>query len=520
MENDELTLKKLLDLEQEVEDLKNELQNKNVIINALINQVKTEEVTNKNYLLNNCKRIKIIDERLKDFESKLIVPQIKSKERMELNSPIKETKQQQIELVVSKSCKSVASTILQNSQLIEDEKKQMKCENEKKQIKCENKKIQVKNSAKNKKNKNKKKLENASLKIKTSNLIALKKEETKISDEIIEMDCSESSFKMEEDADFIKEIHGIFQMKSKKTELKPNFNFQEFVNYAEISYEFNLNNKNIQIFKNPLKMYLESHTEKVMKYTMDNINHLSLNQICSTVFMMNSYIPYKQKTVIFHDLILLLRNHSKLPYIFSALFNNIDLPSDPFSNQIKKIVAHQIFIDSELFEEEVIQYLVIINTNFNLENETTNLWTSLKTFVINKSVFLQGQTIIDPETVENGFIVRMMCHYLDWDYTYKEIILKILCPSIEGNERSPIHVYYLGILAVNAFRLFKGDPSVLSLFKKLREYLLFKDESSIVSYLILKQIYTDEFVDWPMNNLKWIRKMELNVPILQEILLI
>lgn len=97
--------------------------------------------------------------------------------------------------------------------------------------------------------------------------------------------------------------------------------------------------------------------------------------------------------------------------------------------------------------------------------------------------------------VHNGFILRMVCHYLDWDYTFNNYIVDKLYPKII-ELKSIALVYYLGILTVNGYRQFKDDESVNSLFELLHKILHWNDECSVVSYMFLKQFYSDDILSF------------------------
>lgn len=339
-----------------------------------------------------------------------------------------------------------------------------------------------------------------------------------------ETDLSIQSLTQPKQADEIDElvcqIKTIFIPKSKNIDFKMNYNFRKFVEYAEASYEFSLFNKKVVKQKNPIKQYLESNIDRIIKFLLDHINILNMNQICSTIFLITSEISYKQKLVFFHDIILELKDYLKLNLIAAALFNNLELESGLFSQVLKKIIFHQMCIDCDIFKDsEILGYLGLIRDNFALVPPDISLWDSLSHFLIRHKLFECSPKTVRAESIENGFILRMLCHFLDWDYTYNTFILKQLYPAILS-EKCAIHVYYIGILMINAKREFGNDASILSLEEELKTILEWNEECSVAAYLILKQVREQDAQNWLENNREFVTSLGFQVSYLESMLLI
>ena len=120
------------------------------------------------------------------------------------------------------------------------------------------------------------------------------------------------------------EIVNIFSPSSnKRIEFKTNYTLQQFIDYIGNSFEFQLDIRKPHKIKNPIRGYVISNLDKIILYLMQNINILSLKNICTTLFYINNEIEQKHKLVILFDIILLLKERTKLLYIISALFNNV-----------------------------------------------------------------------------------------------------------------------------------------------------------------------------------------------------
>ncbi|KAI4292093.1 hypothetical protein PAPHI01_1367 [Pancytospora philotis] len=300
----------------------------------------------------------------------------------------------------------------------------------------------------------------------------------------------------------VAEIKTIFAPKAKEIDFKMNYGFKRFVEYAESSYEFSLMNKKVYRPKNPLKLYIANNLDKILKYIIENLSVLNLNQVCSTLFLLNADIEYRQKLVIAHDVLLEVDDCSKLPYICSALFNNLALQSDAFSAVLGKILYHQCCVDADRLNDSTVgEYLEVVKANLGLCRPEVSLWASPATFISNEPAFLshRGAVRMASECIEKCFMLQMLCHYLDWDYTYNKFIVQLLFPALAAG-RSPVLGYYCGALALNAHRLFGRVESVSRVFQELLLLLRDDGDTSVVCYLVLKQLYPHECAKWLENN--------------------
>jgi hypothetical protein len=231
-------------------------------------------------------------------------------------------------------------------------------------------------------------------------------------------------------------------------------------------------------------------------------------------------MTYKHKLVVFHDVVLELTNFSFLNFIASALFNNIELNADVFSQIIRKIMYQQLCIDMDMFNDsKIIEYLDQIRINFKLETPEISLWESPSHFLVNHTFFDEERKVVQIESIERGFCLRMLFHYLDWDFTYNTFIVSNLYPKILLDKKA-IHVYYLGILMMNAIRIFGKDESVKKIEEELLDILEWKNECSVVAYLILKQTREDITNEWIKSNEKFIIDSRYKIDYLKEFLLI
>ena len=296
----------------------------------------------------------------------------------------------------------------------------------------------------------------------------------------------------------LREVDALFAAKEKKREFKMNFTFRAFVEYAEAVYEFNLMNKKVSTHKNPLKGYIATYRDHIVKHVIENINTLNLNQICSSLFMINCAFDDRRKMVIAHDIILELQAMPRVLFILSALFRNTEPDGGLIWLILKKILYHQSLINSELYHSEgFAEQMDLISRNLGLEETPVTLWDCFEHFLTDIPLFAGagGRLEISRAALEAGFALRMLAHYLDWDCTYNEFIVKSLCPLVREKRRD-IHVYYLGVLGMNALRVFGPDAVVSSLFEELEGILAESGAAGLGAYIVLRQVGRASAEQW------------------------
>lgn len=254
-------------------------------------------------------------------------------------------------------------------------------------------------------------------------------------------------------------------------ELKPNSTPEEFIAYAEAASEFPTK----PTVKNPLRLYIETNTDAILKYVVDSIDHLTPRQLCPALLLVAQSLSYARRQIVFHDIA--LHSTDKLAFAAAALFTTFE--TDPLSQVIAKIAYRQLCIDADNAD------LGDAPAVLDLAPPDVSLWDHLPLFLV-PGVLFGGDMRVAPDAVQCGFALRLLCHYVDWDYTYNEFIVPQLHPYVLA-EKCALHVYYLGILMMNARRLFGRDESVLAIERELLEILEWPGECALAAYLILKQ---------------------------------
>lgn len=250
---------------------------------------------------------------------------------------------------------------------------------------------------------------------------------------------------------------------------------------------------NITLPKN-LKKYLSENKQKIYKYLILNINNLSLNLICSTIILLSNEFSDYDKLIMIHDIILYTTIHSKILFIVFCLINSPDFfkncKDDILKDTLFNILCFQYIIDIDIHKSKKItnQYTLIKNklgldTHKVLEDYLLNI--SCEIPVFNNYKF-------NDELYKYIYSVRVLGHFLDWDYTYNTYIIENLLKEV-----NPCKIVYMGILAISSLRLFGRIESNTLIFTYVKNLIKGYDDLSLVSYLIIKQVdenYSEKYI--------------------------
>lgn len=285
------------------------------------------------------------------------------------------------------------------------------------------------------------------------------------------------------------ELENMFGKKKVVKIFKDNVFIDEFVEFCAETYLIKSFEETFTIIhpKN-VKKYLQDNKTKITKYVIQNINKLSLSSICSTLLCLSTEFTDDEKMVIIHDIILYVQDNSRIIFAVSCILNTEKFFSkndseDIFSNAISSILSHQYTVDMDIHKNRkgVVGPLSTIKNILGLRTSNKNIEDILLSINSDIPVFCKYK--INPEIYKYMYSVRVLGHFLDWDYCYNVYIREYL--SKEVNE---CKILYLGLLTLNSLRLFGNTESTEVIFKYILENMKGSDELSLISYLIIKQI--------------------------------
>jgi hypothetical protein len=301
--------------------------------------------------------------------------------------------------------------------------------------------------------------------------------------------------KQEEGMVFSSEVEAMFRSKKGRKAFRENFVFEDFVKFNAESHSFSLNARGQVTNKSPVKAYLALNLDKLLCHLVSNANELSINALCSSLNAMSGEISYGHKLVVAHDLLLFMDDLSKFPFAVSALFNNQGVRDDVLGRSIKAIVAQQCTIDQGLHKEDphLVSCYRKIRSNFDLRTNDTPIKDLLNEVAEDIEVFKDGE--INQAVYFNMYALRMLCHYMDWDYTYNTFIRGGLYPRFEEHKEPAIALYIL-TLALNALRVFGRIESVMVILEEMSRHMLDDSDLSVLLYLFIRQVDPRRANEW------------------------
>lgn len=337
------------------------------------------------------------------------------------------------------------------------------------------------------------------------------KSEISITNDVIDDKNYISKYKLKDDLD------NMFNKKKVTKIFRDNVFIDEFVDYCGDVFliksfdEFFVNS----ISKN-LKKYLSENKQKIYKFLILNINKLPLNIICSTMILLSSEFSEYDKLIMIHDIILYVNIHSKILFIVFCLINSPDFfqnhQEDILKDTVYNILCFQYLIDVDLHKNKK------ISTNFTTVKTKLGLDTHkvLEDYILNISTdlpILESLKFSD-KMYKYIYAVRVLGHFLDWDYIFNVYIIEKLMIEI-----NPCKMIYLGILALNSLRLFGRIESNIIIFDFIKSFMRGSDEISIASYLIYKQVDEKNSFEYISNNENKLKEIGFDIEYLKKFIL-
>lgn len=297
-------------------------------------------------------------------------------------------------------------------------------------------------------------------------------------------------------AAFSRGVEHMFREKTSLEVFTGSMMIEGFVEFVKDSHQFSLSMRHdLKGKSGGLTSYVRANADRVVKNVIDNLNVYDLDTICSCLNMISGEMEYSHRLVVAHDIVIFIEDFSQLPFIFSALFNNLELREDVLSNTLKQILVHQCIIDREAYKNlpGMMECYSRIMKNLHIQPSQKSLELVCGNLIEDVAVFEDGE--INPTIFQSMYGLRALCHYMDWDFTYNKMIQAVLYPRLEST-RSPLCVVYIFVLTFNALRVFGRVESVDIVLARLRELMGDSSELSTVAYLFVKQLEPQEAERW------------------------
>ncbi|UYI26703.1 DUF5087 domain-containing protein [Encephalitozoon cuniculi] len=304
------------------------------------------------------------------------------------------------------------------------------------------------------------------------------------------------------------EVEDLFRGDKVSKSFKDAFTIDSLLSYSGEAHNFSLNSRADVKMKKSFHTNVKQQIDKIIRHMMTNLNTYDLNMICSTFNLISGDVEYQHKLVIAHDIILFIDDFSRTPFIISALFNNQGIRNDVLGGIIKEILLHQCTIDKDIYKNNphLVGYYNKIIDNFELHPRERSLKDACTSLIGNFKVF-EDRTF-NSAIFPNMYSVRVLCHYMDWDYTYNEFVRSVLYPRLKET-RNPLYAVYMFVVAFNALRVFGDVESVNVVFDKLKEFMSDASDLSIASYLFIKQIDPEGARKWYRSQIESIGHVDM-----------
>ncbi|KAM0671887.1 hypothetical protein CWI42_040240 [Ordospora colligata] len=294
---------------------------------------------------------------------------------------------------------------------------------------------------------------------------------------------------------FEEDVEGIFKSKKAQKPFKEAFTVDSFIAYCRDMHSFGLISRSDGKSKKMFRCCIKQYVEKVTRHLMVNLNVYDLNTLCSAFNLLCAEMEYNHKLVIAHDIILLVDDFSRMPFIVSAVFNNQGIHSDVLGETVSNIVMHQCDIDSEMYSDSpnLVRYYARISANFGNHTDVKPLGDICSDLIGDIHAFEDGE--INEAIFPRMYSIRALCHYMDWDYSYNEFVCGVLYPRLVERQEALCAVYMFSVV-FNALRVFGEVESVKMSLEKLKGMIHDDSELSAVCYMFVKQIDPDCAEQW------------------------
>ncbi|KAK1349914.1 hypothetical protein LUQ84_000902 [Hamiltosporidium tvaerminnensis] len=296
------------------------------------------------------------------------------------------------------------------------------------------------------------------------------------------------------------------EKKASPPQIKTNMSFEEFVYVCSNLQVSEPLEKYKEIFiPKQLIVFVENNLKGIIKYLFSNLEKLKPRDIYSVVTVLSTIKNDELKESILHDIIIFIKE--PVLYLFYCYpFLLESNPNSIFIKTIKKILSFQVAVDIKIFKsyENILKILNKISENINLKLEIFSIESYCMELVKEVPIFENGN--LNNEALLIGASIKLICNFMDWDWTYNQFIVEFLYPKfIKTN--SPSIMYYICLITFNSYKDFGNHKSIKSIFDKIQEYISNENiELSLVAYLFIRQTDSNICKDWIETNQERLKK--------------
>lgn len=272
---------------------------------------------------------------------------------------------------------------------------------------------------------------------------------------------------------------------------------EDFLDYCADTIPYNFNT-NCWELKGPIKAYVGQNLYQITSFISREINRLSLLQICSTLHCISGALTPLESSIVFHDILLMVDDYSKLHFIFHSLFKS-RIDDFLLGSTILSLMSYQQKVDSELLKprKALLQHISSLRYCFEIPKCSKKLEDVLVELSTPTVIFKHN--MIDENIYQLIFSIRLLTHFLDWDYTFNVYVNDVLYPQVDDSDA---FLLYMGIVNFNSYRLFGETESTEMIFELLKSKMVGVSSTSVLCYLLIKQIVSKHSNSWLALNSK------------------
>ncbi|KAF7684102.1 hypothetical protein TCON_0706 [Astathelohania contejeani] len=279
-------------------------------------------------------------------------------------------------------------------------------------------------------------------------------------------------------------------------QFKPNASVLEFMEYCTLLGSPGIfDSSKVSLSKN-LKTYIRNNKKGILKAVMERINDYKLLDIYNILSIVSYECGYVDKLIIIHDFFIFIKKTEYIIFLVYSILRNDCFRNDILGSTIKKMIEHQLSLE-EIGNDKLSLAINHIIDNLKLAPQKHDLEELVEDIFKEVAIFRDGE--ITNEAMGRALSIKLLCDYLDWDWTYNTFIVE----KSKLSNNSEFFIFILGLLGLNAWVNFGFIESVSVIFNKMEEIMKSNNNNiqiRIIAYLFVKLYKPNKAEEWVIKN--------------------
>lgn len=229
----------------------------------------------------------------------------------------------------------------------------------------------------------------------------IKKKENVTKNQVVKVDEKPNS-KSNNQFDVLKNNKNLL----KNETFKVNLSIEQYFTYISSLYiPFFFDNQSNYKISKLHSFFIKNNYKGILKYLFTNINTISIECVYSLLYCIGEIESFENVLIIIHDLFLFCDDYNKIFFFSSALLRKFELINKLLPNTIRMILSYQgLIMKKECINVDLIS-IILSKQNFYVEFD-------LKPAL--EQIFNANE--YNDEIIAT---LRIICAYMDWNWTYK-----------------------------------------------------------------------------------------------------